>query len=445
MQSNKTTPIPLFYTGLANSNAYRIPSMITTIQGTLIAGIDARIANSNDNPNKIETAIRRSMDHGKTWGPAQKLVTYPGEGVDGAAAIDTALLQDGETGTIWMLFCHTPGGIGLRQSEPGVGFDQKGRRLLYDSDGDVYYLNETGHVYDRNNNRTSYHVDSHGNIFKDDETYGNIYFKKGLAKRESLLEARTSFLQVIKSDDDGVTWSNPIELNPQVKEPWMKFIGAGPGRGLQIKSGSYKGRLVFPIYFSNTHSKMSCAVIYSDDHGKTWHRGNSSNDGRAFKGEEIYAESNDVDDSDLTESQIVEHPEGELRVYMRNHSGKQRTAVSISHDGGENWGDVTFDDALRDPTCQSTVIRYPDSEDGKIRFIFVNPSDPYKRRNGVVRLSEDGGKTWAYERQIEAGDFIYSCLTIFPDGGIGLLYETVRNDDIQIHFTTFTIDWIKWK
>ena len=435
----------LYYPGLGDSKAYRIPSMITTKKGTIIAGIDARIANSNDNPNKIDTTIRRSTDNGKTWGAIQKLVTYAGEGTDGAAAIDTALLQDEETETIWMIFCHTPGGIGLWQSEPGVGFDQQGRKLLYDKAGREYSLDKEGQVIDEAELSSSYTVDEKGFVFHDGKPAGNIYYKKGVDHAESLLEARTSFLQIIKSDDDGKTWSEPIDLNLQVKEPWMKFIGSGPGRGIQTKEGSYKGRLVFPIYFSNEHSKMSCAVIYSDDHGETWKRGESPNDGREFNGELLSAETASIDHSDLTESQVIEMPGGELRVYMRNHSGEQRTAVAVSTDGGETWGDFRYDDALIDPTCQSSIIRYPDLADGKTRLLFSNPADPKQRKNGTVRLSEDGGKTWPYSKVITPDSYVYSCLTVLENGEIALLYEADTNGDytITINFVTFTLDWIK--
>ncbi|PAV31186.1 hypothetical protein CIL05_00560 [Virgibacillus profundi] len=440
-----TAPEALFYPGLGDSRAYRIPSMITTIKGTIIAGIDARIANSNDNPNKIDTTIRRSTDNGETWGDVQKLVTYAGEGADGAAAIDTALLQDEEMETIWMVFCHTPGGIGLWQSEPGVGFDQQGRKLLYDKDGNEYSLDIEGQVFDKGNLITSYKIDEQGFVFKDGKPAGNIYYRKGIAKTESLLEARTSFLQVIKSDDDGKTWSEPVDLNLQVKEPWMKFIGSGPGRGIQVKEGTYKGRLVFPIYYSNEYSKMSCAVIYSDDHGATWKRGESPNDGREFNGEMLSAETTSTDNSDLTESQVIEMPGGELRIYMRNHSGEQRTAVAVSKDGGETWGDFRYDSALIDPTCQSSIIRYPDLDDGKTRLIFSNPADVKQRKNGTVRLSEDGGETWPYSKVITLGSYIYSCLTVLDNGEIALLYEADVNDDytITINFQKFTLDWIK--
>lgn len=444
MNQPKSTPIEVFYPHLGGSGAYRIPSLITTREGTLIAGIDARISGMSDNPNNIDTVIRRSTDGGKTWGEPQKLVDYPGEGADGSAAIDTSLLQDEETGTIWMMFSHTPGGIGLWSSEHSIGFDEAGRRLLLDAEGNTFKLQDDGRVMDADGAATEYTVNGEGGVSFAGEPRGNIYLKRGIDPRESLLEARTSFLQLIRSDDDGLTWSKPIELNLQVKATWMGFIGTGPGRGLQLKHGRYRGRLIFPVYYTNAAVKMSCALVYSDDHGITWHRGQSPNDGRAWNGGELSAETLNIDEAQLTESQAVELPNGDIRLYMRNHSGKQRTAVAVSRDGGMTWGDVTYDETLLDSTCQSTVIAYPDLGDGKTRILFANPADTDCRRNGTVRLSEDGGITWVYSKQIEAEAYSYSCLTVLPDGRIGLLYESEFTDVIPVRakFTTFTLDWI---
>ncbi|MFD0961332.1 sialidase family protein [Paenibacillus chungangensis] len=437
----------LFYPNLAQSRAYRIPSMITTNKGTVIAGIDARIVDQTDNPNQIDASIRRSEDDGRTWGPVQKLVSFAGEGLDGAAAIDTALLQDSHTGTIFMLYSHTPGGIGLRASEPGIGFDAQGRRALYDEEGNVYFLEQNGEVVDSQGQATDYKVDTEGYVFKCGEPRGNMYYKKGIDPRESLLEARTSFLQIIQSDDDGLTWSKPKELNGMVKEEWMRFIGSGPGCGIQLKHGNHAGRLLFPIYFSNEAGHLSCACIYSDDHGVTWQRGASPNDGRELDGEALSAKTISEGKQYLTESQVIELPTGELKYFLRNHYGLQRTAVTVSGDGGETWGEVTFDHALIDPICQSSVILYPDLGDGKVRVLFSNPADEKTRVKGTVRLSEDGGETWPYSKVIEDGYYGYSCLTVLKSGEIGVLYERVYDysdwNNMDIQFGTFTLDWLK--
>lgn len=437
----------VFYPNLAGSRAYRIPSMITTSKGTVIAGIDARIVDQTDNPNQIDATIRRSEDHGKTWGPVQKLVAFAGEGLDGAAAIDTSLLEDEETGTIFMLYMHTPGGIGLWASEPGIGFGSDGRRKLFDQEGNMFFLPENGEVTDSEGNGTNYTVDEKGYVFKSGKARGNIYYKKGSDPNESLLEARTSFLQIIQSEDDGLTWSKPRELNLMVKEEWMRFIGSGPGCGIQLKHSEKAGRLIFPIYFSNEAGHLSCACMYSDDHGATWQRGESPNDGRELDGEVLSAKTISEGKQYLTESQVIELPTGELKYYLRNHYGLQRTAVTTSTDGGETWGEVTFDMALVDPICQSSVLLYPDQGDGKVRVLFSNPDDEKTRVKGTVRLSEDGGNTWPYSKVVEDGYYGYSCLTVLKNGDIGVLYERVYDysdwNNMDIQFGTFTLDWLK--
>lgn len=437
----------IFYPGLAASKAYRIPSMITTNKGTVIAGIDARIVDQTDNPNQIDITIRRSGDHGETWGPVQKLVSFAGEDLDGAAAIDSSLVEDEETNTIFMLYMHTPGGIGLRSSECGTGFDSVGRRKLYDNENNIHFLDDGGSVIDSEGKETSYSVDDQGYVFKEGRPQGNIYYKKGIDSNESLLEARTSFLQLIQSIDDGLTWSKPRDLNLMVKEEWMRFIGSGPGCGVQLKYGVKAGRLLFPIYFSNEAGHLSCACIYSDDHGVTWQRGASPNDGRNLDGEVLSAKEINEEKHYLTESQVIEVPTGELNYYLRNHYGLQRTAVTTSKDGGQTWGEVTFDMTLLDPVCQSSIILYPDLGDGKVRVIFSNPADEIKRVKGTIRLSEDGGKTWPFSQVIEEGCYGYSCLTVLKNNHIGILYEHIYDyedwNNMDVKFGVFTLEWLK--
>lgn len=437
-----TRPVTVFEPGLGGSANYRIPSLISTKKGTLIAAIDARRDEPGDNPNNIDKVIRRSTDNGETWGDIQLLVDYPGRGrKEGSAAIDPAMLEDKETGTIWMIYCHTPGGIGLWNSSPGTGFDSNGYRLLYDESGNSYTLREEGEVFDASGKKTDMVVDRGGNVYIGNDKIGNIYLDRG-----PLLEARTSFLQAIYSKDDGLSWSEAIELNPQVKEPWMRFIGAGPGIGIQLTSPRYKGRIVFPIYYSNNpdngEPRMSCCLIYSDDHGTTWKRGKSPNDGRVWEGSILDSRTLSIREAELTESQVVELDNGDLLYFMRNHSSKRRTAFAYSRDGGETWGEVDFFDDFADPICQSTVIKYPDIGDGKERLIFANPCHETQRINGTVRLSEDGGKTWPYSKVIDEGNYMYSCLTVLPTYEIGLLYE---GRDDKIRFVKFTLDWIKSK
>ena len=91
------------------------------------------------------------------------------------------------------------------------------------------------------------------------------------------------------------------------------------------------------------------------------------------------------------------------------------------------------------------MIRYTDVRDGyrKNRLLFSNPADPAKRRNMVVRLSYDEGKTWPVSKVIEPGRVAYSCLTILNDGTIGLLYEHGEDSPYEsISFARFDLAWL---
>ncbi len=462
----------LFEKGMNGCFNYRIPSLLTTAKGTLIAAIDARVDADGDNPNNIDKAIRRSSDCGKTWSEIEVIVDYPGQGrKEGAAAIDPAMLYDSDTDTIWMIYCHTPGGIGLWNSHPGVGFNENGNKLLYDPDRNEYELRfeepdtgeasggsidtaaqavyrSKGRVY-RNGEETDYIVLENGELLQNGKSVGNLFLNKG-----PLLEARTSFLQAICSEDDGLSWSKPIDLNVQIKEEWMRFIGAGPGVGIQLKSGKHKGRLVFPIYYSNhtnaSHPMLSCCLIYSDDHGKTWQRGKSPNDGRVFKGQSLDSKSLSLEEAQLTEAQVVELSNGALKLYMRNHATERKVVYAISEDGGESFGEVCFDEFLLNPICQFSVISVPclgesrgegegqDRVEGNT-LLFSGPLDQQARIKGKVLLSRDEGKSWTPIKDLTDGSFMYSCLSVLPDGSIGVFYEAYEENtkDIQNIFESF--------
>ena len=70
----------IFSGRIFDAEYYRIPSLIVTKKGTVIACADARHTDSADNPNRIDKVIRRSEDHGVTWQEAILAVERVGEG-----------------------------------------------------------------------------------------------------------------------------------------------------------------------------------------------------------------------------------------------------------------------------------------------------------------------------------------------------------------------------
>ncbi|MCC6682678.1 MAG: exo-alpha-sialidase [Phycisphaeraceae bacterium] len=93
----------LFISGIDDVCQYRIPTLVTTNRGTLLAMCDARVEKGGDSPNNIDLVLKRSIDNGRTWSPQQVVVDFPGY----EAACDPSMLVDRQTGTIWLFYDYS--------------------------------------------------------------------------------------------------------------------------------------------------------------------------------------------------------------------------------------------------------------------------------------------------------------------------------------------------
>ncbi len=413
---------------------YRIPSMVTTKNGTVVACADARYCSGMDNPNRIDKVIRRSTDNGKTWGEFIVAVREHGsKQLRSSAAIDPVMTYDAEQGRIYLLYSHTPAGVGIRNSVCSTGEDASGNRIIR---GRLRrYLWKDDRLFTLDGQRTPYQVSPEGDVFKGGRRLGNVY-TGGAFKEES-----TSTLMMCYSDDDGLSWSSPRSLNTQVKKNYMSFIGPGPGCGIVIRGGRYRGRIVVPIYYGTRKFplRLSCCVVFSDDHGATWQLGETPNNTRMIGGQQ--ADCRKIKTADmLTEAQLIEQEDGTLKFFMRNHDSRRSVAVAYSHNGGETWEDFCWDDTLPQPVCQTSVLKLQGME--KPLVVLLNPADRSSRCNGTIRLSEDDGETFPYHRLLKEGSFVYSALTQLPNGNIGALFEPDEQCR-EILFCEIPLTWIK--
>lgn len=425
----------LFGPGLGGpSDYYRIPSIITTKNGTLVACADARYCSGSDNPNRIDKVVRRSTDGGKTWSDFILAVEEHGTSrMKSSAAIDPILTYDARTNRIYMHYCHTPAGVGILNCNRGVAEDAQGNRYI--RKGFKRYTLRDGRLYTSGGKDTGIAVSVSGDVTQGGQSLGNIY------TGGPYHEEKTATLMMCYSDDDGLTWSKPQSLNTQVKESFMTFIGPGPGCGIVIQEGKYSGRIVVPIYFGARKFPLclSCCVIYSDDEGKTWRRGVTPNDTRTLRGRKLNCRR--VTNSQmLTESQVIEQAGGTLKYFMRNHDARRSVAVAYSKNGGETWEDFDWDDNLPQPICQNSVLRLEGMD--RPYVVFLNAADRKERKSGTVRLSEDGGETFPYSRLLKEGEFVYSSMTQLPNGNIGILFEPDTACQ-EIWYGEVSLAWIK--
>lgn len=440
------------------SNYYRIPALLTLKSGTVISAADARFGGTHDSPNNIDIAVARSEDGGKNWSEPELLFHY-GDYEDNtleipvgtqtrvnqsASFIDPVLLQDEETERVFLISDAMAAGYGSPQAVTGSGYKEiQGKKYLkLQKAGETdynYTVRENGVIYnDTTNQPTEYSLNSNFEILKDnvlqtvkqkssrfdptngsgqlvtDETDKDV--PMNIMYADAVFKALpTTWLYMKYSDDDGKTWSDPILLNGMVKAEDSRVLVTGPGRGMQIKNGEYKGRLIVPVY-----DTAQSGIIYSDDHGATWN----------------YAKGPSTKKAAMSESQIVEMPDGTLRVYARSTGSKIAEAVSL--DGGKTWTEAAYVPGMTQPGwgSQLSVIRYGGLIEGKPALIMSTPAGVGNyRRDGRVKIGliTDTGKEgsekykidWTYDYSVDSKNagFAYSCLSELPNHQIGLMYE----------------------
>jgi sialidase-1 len=326
--------------------AYRIPGLVTSNKGTLIGVYDIRYDNNKDLQNHIDIGVSRSNDGGQTWEKMRVAMTM-GES-DGLPKSqngvgDPAVLVDKITGTIWIVAAWAH----------GMG-------------GGVSWWNSM----------------------------------------QGMDRFHTAQLMMVKSDDDGKTWSQPINVTPQVKDPSWYFLLQGPGRGITMKDGT----IVFACQFIGADRVPNASIIYSKDHGKTWKIGTIAR-------------------TNTTEAQVAELEPGTLMLNMRDNRGGSR-AVAVTEDMGKTWKEhESSRTALREPVCMASLISVKSEDNilGRNILLFSNPDDTKTRDNITIKASLDGGETWLPDNQLllDAGDgWGYSCLTMIDKETVGILYES---------------------
>ncbi|OXA98734.1 sialidase [Flavobacterium oncorhynchi] len=223
------------------------------------------------------------------------------------------------------------------------------------------------------------------------------------------------YLHVVKSSDNGKTWSKAQDITSQIAKPeWhkdFKFITSG--RGIQTKNGKLLHTLV--------NLTNGLYIFGSDDHGKTW-----------------YFIDTPIKPAD--ESKIIELADGSLMVNARVNKGGMRY-VHTSTDEGKTWS-TKPEPKLIDPGCNAEIIRYTAKTDGfdKNRILFSNAKMEKDRMNLTVRISYDEGKTWTEGKTIYGGGSAYSSLTILENGDIGVFFE--KDDYTQNTFVSFSLKWL---
>lgn len=339
--------------GEHSCHTFRIPGIAKTNEGTLLAVYDMRYRSRRDLQGHMDIGLSRSTDGGKTWEaprPIMDMGEYGGLPEDQNGCSDPNILVDKTTGEIFVSAVWTHGKPGTHQW-------------------------------------------------------------KGNGSEPGLELSQSSQFMVVKSTDDGKTWSTPENWTSKLKNPDWHLFAPAPGNGITLSNGT----LVMPTAGRDATGLPFSNFMWSKDHGKTWTLA-------------THARSN------TTECAVAELSDGSLMLNMRdnrNREDKSETngrAVSVTTDLGKTWTVHSSDHgSLPEPVCMASLISHR-LKDGRNVLFFSNPGHRSKRQNMTVQMSLDDGQTWSKRIALDEAGGAYSSLVMVNEQTVGILYESSRAD-----------------
>lgn len=356
----------------------RIPGLATTNKGTLLAIFDARYESARDLQGHMDIGLHRSEDGGNTWEPMQ------------------VTMDMGEWG-------------GLPEKFNGVS----DACILVDKNSDAIYIAGLW-MYGV--------INEHGvwveGLDENSEEWNHQWRTKGSQPGFGVRE--TSQFLIVKSTDDGKTWSDPVNITEMCKrEEWWLFA-PGPGQGITMEDGT----LVFPTQGRDEYGEAFSNITYSKDGGETWHTSNQALD----------------IDKGTTECAVVQLSDGALMLNMRANKNRGNTgadngrAIAITYDMGSTWEEHPSSfGALPEPVCMASLHKHEFTHDGKHAavLLFSNPNSKTHRDHLTIKTSFNDGMTWPANHQLlldEGRGRGYSCITSLGEDHIGILYESSQAD-----------------
>ena len=292
-------------------SCYRIPSIITTMNGDLIVAIDERVPSCGDLKwsRDINIVIRRSNDNGNSWSEIKRVVDYP----LGKSASDPSMIFDRITNKIFLFYNY----------------------MDLDNEKDVYYLKHISSI--DNGESWSSPIDITSQISKSnwDKDFKFITSGRGIQTKDGTLLHCLVNLQkgthVFGSTDHGESWfvtetptspgdeSKIIELddgswmvNSRVNNSGFRYSHVSndfgktwltkkeesiidPGcNGSFIRYSFDDQNLLFLSNINNNKERKEIVLRYSKDEGKSW-----STPKLIYKGEAAYSSITILDNGDL--------------------------------------------------------------------------------------------------------------------------------------------------
>lgn len=360
--------------GTLGVSAFRIPGLVTTNKGTLLAIYDVRYESTRDLQGHMDIGLSRSTDKGQTWERMRIVLDmgqYGGLPQKYNGVSDACILVDKNSDRIFIagLWMH------------GV-LDKEGKFIEGLEETSSHWQHQWRHKGSQ----------------------------PGFSPRE------TSQFLITQSSDDGKTWSAPINITPTTKkEAWWLYAPA-PGNGITMVDGT----LVFPTQGRDENGEPFSNITYSKDGGNTW-----------TTSLPCYSNTTECAVVELSNGDLMLNMRDNRN--RKEKGEKNGRAVFVTSDLGQTWTEhPSSHHALPEPTCMASLIRINAAENvmQKDLLLFSNPNTKKGRSHFTIKTSLDDGLTWPskYQLLIDEGlGFGYSSLTMVDTHHVGILYEGSRS------------------
>lgn len=221
---------------------HRIPAMIVTSKGTLLAFCEARSGSAAD-AAPTDVLLRRSSDDGKTWTVSQVVAHFPAATVGNPTPV-----EDRRTGVIWLLLTSNPAEVTEKEIEDS---SPKGTRtvwITHSSDNGLHWASPKEITSSTKKPNWTWYATGPGNGIQ--LTDGRLV----IPCDHKVAGTHAFYSHVIYSDDDGKTWKIGGSAGPETNESDVAQLADGT---LMLNMRSYAGR----------HQR---AIALSHDAGITW-------------------------------------------------------------------------------------------------------------------------------------------------------------------------------
>lgn len=330
-------------------HTYRIPALTTSSKGTLLAVYDMRRRAGRDLQEDIDIGLSRSTDGGRTWQSPRVIMdmgAYGGLPQEQNGCSDPGIIVDQQTGEI---FCFA-----------------------------VWMNGKPGH-----------------HQWVDDGSEPGFEIGK------------SAQFMMVRSTDDGLTWSPPENLTRQLKQESWWLLAPAPQAGICLSDGT----LVMPVQGRTGREPLAtfATVMVSRDHGRSWAVGTPGYSGG-------------------NECQAALLGDGSIMLNIRNDHERFR-AVVVTKDLGHTWQPhATSRTTLMEPNCNGSLLRFGYERDGRQQHVllFANPHSQQGRTHHTVQVSFDDGLTWpdSHHWLLDEGRGAgYPSLSRVDRDHVGIVYE----------------------